>query len=184
MVLLVALAVTAAAGALSSRAAKADAHRFANDSPVVYGYAYANRCPAAGIADIVDRWEMDVCNCTSYVAWALEVNGQRTDWFIPGAMNAWNWPHVAQLAGLQVVHAPAVGAVAVWPKLNSPFGHVAYVTSVEADGSFSVGEYNSPTPFGRNSFGFDVRSGLRRVGALFILVPPRGAHEDKPGSLG
>jgi hypothetical protein len=59
-------------------------------APVTDGYRYAPRCPAAGAANLVDRWRMDMCNCTSYVAWALEANGQRTDWFIPGAMDAWN----------------------------------------------------------------------------------------------
>ena len=57
-------------------------------SAIVYGYPYASRCPAAGYEDVVDRWGMYMCNCTSYVAWALRANGQRTDWFIGGAMVA------------------------------------------------------------------------------------------------
>src|SRR5438132_11786575 len=69
---------------------------------VVYGYPYASQCPAAGLADAVDPWGMYTCNCTSYVAWALHANRQRTDWFVPGAMDAANWPHVARLAGLGV----------------------------------------------------------------------------------
>src|SRR4030088_2802752 len=60
---------------------------------IVYGYPYASRCPTAGYGDVVDRWGMYMCNCTSYVAWALGANGQRTDWFVRGAMNAGNWPH-------------------------------------------------------------------------------------------
>src|SRR5438132_12202338 len=52
----------------------------------VYGYPLADRCPAEGIADVIDRWKMYSCNCTSYVAWALQANGQRVDRFVPGAI--------------------------------------------------------------------------------------------------
>jgi surface antigen len=138
--------------------------------PVVWGYAYAARCPAAGLADAVDRWAMDECNCTSYVAWALWANGQRTDWFIAGAMNAWNWPHVARLSHLRVGRTPRAGAVAVWPKLAPPFGHVAYVTGVEPDGGFDVSEYNLPTGV---PYGFDQRRDVRADGVVFIYVPKR-----------
>ena len=138
-------------------------------TPVTYGYPYASRCPAAGVADEVDRWRMDMCNCTSYVAWALHANGQRTDWFIAGAMDAWNWPHVAELAGLEVGRKPAVGAVAVWPKLARPFGHVAYVTGIDRDGGIDVSEYNPPDGLAR--FGYDSRSDIRPGAAVFIYVP-------------
>jgi surface antigen len=88
---------------------------------VVYGYQYERDWPAAGCTDSIDRWGMDECNCTSYVGWALSANGQRTDWFAPGAMDAWNWPNVARRAGLQVRAVPRVGAVAVWQGWFSPF---------------------------------------------------------------
>ena len=139
-------------------------------TPLVYGYPYAARCPAAGIADAVDRWKMDECNCTSFVAWALAANGYRTDWFVPGSMDAWNWPHVARLAGLQVGRTPHAGAVAVWPEV-SRFGHVAYVTSVRPGGLFDVAEYNLP---GGRRFAFDERESLRPGGDVtFIYVPAR-----------
>jgi surface antigen len=141
--------------------------------PVVYGYPYADQCPAAGIADAVDRWKMNTCNCTSYVAWALSANGQDTSWFIPGAMDAWNWPHVARLAGLGVGPRPRVGAVAVWPQL-SRYGHLAYVTAVGRGGRFDVAEYNLPGTGGFGAFRFDRRSGLSRAGAVFVYVPRAG----------
>jgi surface antigen len=137
----------------------------------VHGYPYAERCPTAGVADRIDRWRMDMCNCTSYVAWALQANGQRIDWFISGAMNAWNWPHVARLAGLRVLQQPQAGAVAVWPHLSPPFGHVAYVTAVDADGGFDVSEYNFPPAAGGRPFRFDQRHDVSVRGALFIDVP-------------
>lgn len=143
----------------------------AGSGPVALGYPYASRCPGAGLADVVDRWHMYACNCTSYVAWALTANHQRIDWFVPGAMNAWNWPNVARRAGLRVDHNPAVGAVAVWPKLAHPFGHVAYVTGLDA-GRIDVAEYNLPV-FGRQTFIFDERVDVSTAGVVFIHVPRR-----------
>ena len=123
--------VTLAAGALaasSPKPATSTPLQVQSSSPVVYGYPYAAHCPGAGIGEVVDRWGMYTCNCTSYVAWALSANHQRTDWFIPGSMDAWNWPNVAARARLVVDRRPAVGSVAVWPEIARPFGHVAYVT--------------------------------------------------------
>jgi surface antigen len=138
----------------------------------VHGYPYASRCPAAGAAERVDRWRMDMCNCTSYVAWALQANGQRINWFIHGAMDAWNWPHVARLAGLRLDQHPHPGAVAVWTKLSPPFGHVAYVTAVDPDGGFDVSEYNFPPASGFQPFLFDQRHHVPVVrGVVFIDVP-------------
>lgn len=138
---------------------------------VELGYPYADRCPAAGVAKRVDRWLMYACNCTSYVAWALQANGQSTNWFIAGSMDARNWPHVARLRGLRVGRLPRVGAVAVWPRL-SRFGHVAYVTRVRAGGRFDVAEYNLPPPAGAR-FEFDTRADVAPTGAVFIYVPRR-----------
>lgn len=143
----------------------------ANGGVIAYGYPYASHCPGAGLAERVDRWKMYACNCTSYVAWALSANGQRTDWFIAGSMDAGNWAHVARLRGIPVGGRPRVGAVAVWPRL-SKFGHVAYVTRLEPDGGFDVGEYNLPTA-GEESFAFDVRLDVPRAGASFLYVPKR-----------
>jgi surface antigen len=139
--------------------------------PIVYGYPYAARCPGAGLAEVVDRWGMYTCNCTSYVAWALSANRQRIDWFIRGSMDAWNWPHVARLAGLPVDRTPAVGAVAVWPKIARPFGHIAYVIGVGPGRTIDVAEYNFPGPDGTNTFAFETRSSVRAGDAVFIHVP-------------
>jgi surface antigen len=145
----------------------------AASSVVVYGYPLATRCPAAGVAETVDRWGMYSCNCTSYVAWALAANGQRTDWFVLGSMNAWNWPNVARRAHLRVGSTPRVGAVAVWPKLVPPFGHLAYVTGLERGGRFDVAEYNFAADTPAAEFAFDTRTSIAASGAIFIYVPPR-----------
>jgi surface antigen len=141
-------------------------------SVIVHGYPYAARCPEAGEEDVVDRWGMYACNCTSYAAWALHANHQRTDWFVPGSMDAWNWPNVARRRGLRVTARPRVGAIAVWPKLARPFGHVAYVIRLDADGAFDVAEYNRPGDR-LHRFRFDTRTHVTPTGAAFIDVPER-----------
>jgi surface antigen len=143
-------------------------------TPIVFGYPYASDCPTAGYRKAVDRWGMFTCNCTSYVAWALGANGQRTDWFIRGAMDAWNWPHVARLGHLAVGRRPQLGSVAVWPSLARPFGHVAYVSGVEHDGDIEVGEYNDPRSGIFDPFTFEFGR-VSASGAVFIYVPRRRA---------
>ena len=160
-----AVAVTAAAAGVAPAGA-------GRQQPLVFGYPYAARCPAAGIAKEVDRWGMYMCNCTSYAAWALRANGQRIDWFVPGAMDARNWAHVARLGGIRTGRRARVGAVAVWPQQVPPFGHVAYVTRVAPSGRFDVAEYNYPHG-GLGRFVFEQRWDLLPTGATFIYVPRR-----------
>lgn len=142
-------------------------------SPVTNGYPYARACPAAGPKNVPDRWLMYECNCTSYAAWALAANGQRTDWFEPGEMDALNWPAVARAHGIPTGSRPRAGAVAVWPRLAPPFGHVAYVTGVARSGTFAVAEYNLTARDGASTYVFDRRFGLRPAGTTFIYVPRR-----------
>ncbi len=82
-----------------------------------------------------------------------------------------------ELAECTVDRTPAPGSVAVWPNLSRPFGHVAYVTKVEADRTIDVAEYNFPGPNGTKTWGFETRSFVRTNGALFIHVPQR---DDEP----
>jgi surface antigen len=52
----------------------------------------------------------------------------------PSDWTAYTWPQHAALEGLTVDHAPAAGAVIVWPRTDdSDAGHVAYVQSVGVD---------------------------------------------------
>lgn len=136
---------------------------------VTDGYPYAGACPRAGIRDAVDRWKMNTCNCTSYAAWALWRNGYRVDWFVPGSMDAWNWPNVARAKRIATGGRPRVGAVAVWPEWGR-FGHLAFVTAVHGDGTFDVAEYNRP---GGVRFGFDRRTAVDPDDVTFVYVPRR-----------
>jgi surface antigen len=157
------VAATAAAAALALAAGP-------HAALVTRGYPYASSCPAAGVRDAVDRWKMNTCNCTSYVAWALSRNGYRIDWFVPGAMDAWNWPNVARRRGIAVGARPRPGAVAVWPDWGK-LGHVAIVTAAHADGTFDVAEYNPPG--GRPRFAFDRRTRVDADDVTFLYVPRR-----------
>ena len=170
----VATVVIGALAASAPHPAVSTLPRLQPSSRVIYGYPYGARCPAAGFADVVDRWGMYACNCTSYVAWALLANHQRIDWFVPGAMNAWNWPNVARRKSLRVDRIPAAGAVAVWPSVARPFGHVAYVIGVDRSGTIDVAEYNYPGKKGENTYVFDVRRFVEPAGATFIHVPRDG----------
>ena len=170
--LAVLVAGVALAGVALGTAGRPDALR-STPIPIVYGYPYGARCPGAGLADVVDRWGMYACNCTSYVAWALSANRQRINWFVRGSMDAWNWPNVARRAGLRVDRTPTVGAVAVWPKVARPFGHVAYVMGVGPGRTIDVAEYNFPSPYETETFRFETRSSVRADDAVFIHVPRR-----------
>ncbi len=161
--LLLALTATAAVGAPSGGGGQ-------SGRPVVLGYPYGRQCPAAGYADRDDRWNMTACNCTSYDAWALEANGRRTDWFRAGEMDAHNWPLVARAEGIPEGGVARAGAVAVWPRLSPPYGHLAFVTAVHPDGTFDVAEYNL-----LRRFRFDARYRVSPGGATFIYVPLRRA---------
>jgi N-acetylmuramoyl-L-alanine amidase len=63
--------------------------------------------------------------------------------YVPWSGNAYQWWYNAQQFGFAEGQLPMVGAIMVqgisW---TSPVGHVAYVESVNADGSFTVSEMN------------------------------------------
>lgn len=71
--------------------------------------------------------------------WALEMRPDLWNNRSPadpnaGDWTAYTWPQHAALEGLTVDHAPAAGAVIVWPQSDSSdSGHVAYVQSVAVD---------------------------------------------------
>ena len=88
-------------------------------------------------------------NCTNYVAYVEStVNGAPTPKYNLG--NAADWATKASANGVQVNGTPVAGSVAQWNAApwNNNNGHVAYVESVNSDGSITVSEDNYPTgPF-------------------------------------
>ncbi len=112
-------------------------------------YNYAGECPSpAGgrysTADI-DAWRFYKCECTSYAADKVNERGIPFNNSYKGVHwgNASNWKNAALAAGVIVTTTPRAGDVAWWS------GHVAYVDSVNADGTVNVSEYNwSPYNYG------------------------------------
>jgi hypothetical protein len=81
--------------------------------------------------------------CVDFVAWRLNrdvgVTGApwRWDWGSLGAGSAYSWADAWQRKGWPTSNVPVVGAVAWFP-----YNHVAYVHSVNADGTVVLEEYN------------------------------------------
>ncbi len=84
-------------------------------------------------------------NCTDWVAWKVQ---QLIGRGIPGLGDAKTWDDRAGAHGFQVDGSPEPGDAAV--KNSGNWGHVAYVESVNADGSVNVSEYNQA---GTGNFG-------------------------------
>lgn len=82
-----------------------------------------------------DSWGYAVQNCTSWVAWALH---DRNGFEMPRAIgNASAWGTWAKNNGYAVDGNPQIGSVAWWPS-----NHVAWVKSVNNDGTVTIEEYN------------------------------------------
>lgn len=83
-----------------------------------------------------DPWRYDVRNCTSFAAWKIH---QEFGISIPGWGNANSWDTNAVKSGYTVNQTPTVGSIAQW---EGGFGHVAFVTAINPDGSVNVEQYN------------------------------------------
>ena len=113
------------------------------------------------------------CQCTSYVAWKINQNGTKLSNYkievngevkniknyyssinnatINRLSHAGNWDNAVQTIGISVDNSPQVGDIAVWEPHTGGTGwagHVAYVESVNTDGSVNISEYNFKTTLG------------------------------------
>jgi len=138
-----------------------------------------------------DKWNFAQCNCTSYVANRINMNGFifSNSFRVPRWGNGGEWGAAARAAGMTVDMTPTVGSVAQWNKdeIDDPVtsvGHVAYVDRVykNADGSIKsidISQYNIV----RNSY--SEKLGLKPGDSGY---PPRFIHFDirapKTGSIG
>ncbi|MER5701909.1 CHAP domain-containing protein [Micromonospora sp. NPDC002296] len=100
--------------------------------------------PYKGATSGIDPWNFYKGQCTSFAAWAVRSRvgvpfhnqyGGQARWG-----NAKEWVAAAGRAGVPVYNSPKAGDVAV--RLGGTYGHVAFVTSVNANGTFEVDEYN------------------------------------------
>jgi hypothetical protein len=108
--------------------------------------------------------------CTYYVA-------QTLSWIPAGLGNAANWASNAAAKGLKVTSTPSVGSAVVWGPGQgySSVGHVAVVTSVNPNGSFTVSEMNYQ---GVDKVDTRVVNTLRGVEGF--IQPPNGSAPVNP----
>ncbi|MGC4806303.1 CHAP domain-containing protein [Micromonospora sp. DT233] len=100
--------------------------------------------PYKGATSGIDPWNFYKGQCTSFAAWAVrsrvgvpfhnQYKGQAR-WG-----NAKDWVGAANRAGVPVYNNPKAGDVAV--RLGGTYGHVAFVTRVNTNGTFEIDEYN------------------------------------------
>lgn len=127
------------------------------------GYpTYLNNAPKDAL---VDPWGMYNRECVSYAAWKVQQNyGGMPYW--GGRGNANQWDDNARAAGIPTGSTPKKGAVAVWH--IGRYGHVAWVESVNSDGSINVSEYN------HSGDGlYHERDGVGTGGVVFIYFGER-----------
>lgn len=99
--------------------------------------------PYKGQSSGVDPWNFYKGQCTSFAAWALRSRvGVPFNNQYGGALwgHAKDWVAAAERAGVPVDSSPRAGDIAV--SQNGAFGHVAFVTRVNSNGTFEVDEYN------------------------------------------
>jgi len=96
-----------------------------------------------------DKWRFFKCECTSYVAWKLNNDGIkfRNRYKKVHFSNAKTWKSAAQRLSIRVDRNPRKGDIAWWGySRNQPNGHVAYVESVNSNGTVNISEYNYGKP--------------------------------------
>lgn len=115
-----------------------------------------------------DPWKYDVKNCTSFVAWRVN---QAYKLNLVGWGDAKNWDTMGQKAGYNVNNQPNYGDIAVWNSGN--YGHVAFVTQVNGDGSVNVEQYNKAGK-GEYSRQSRVRADTYiHIAPIISFAPPR-----------
>jgi len=100
---------------------------------------YPDRWNNAPINTFVDTWGMFSRQCVSYAAWRVHnAYGNMPYW--GGIGNANQWDNNARRIGIPYGSTPKPGSVAQFD--TGRYGHVAWVESVNGDGTFNLSEYN------------------------------------------
>ncbi|MEU9509979.1 CHAP domain-containing protein [Micromonospora sp. NPDC048170] len=106
-------------------------------------YPAGDDYPYKGQSSGNDPWNFYKGQCTSFAAWALRSRvGVPFNNQYGGTLwgNARDWVAAAGRAGVPVHNSPQPGDLAV--SLGGSYGHVAFVTKVNSNGTFEVDEYN------------------------------------------
>ena len=100
---------------------------------------YPSKWANAPMNSYVDNWGMYSRQCVSYTAFKVQqAYGNMPYW--GGVGNANQWGNNARAAGIKVSSTPAPGTVGVL--YDGPYGHVAWVESVNGDGTINISHYN------------------------------------------
>lgn len=88
----------------------------------------------------VDDWGMYTRQCVSYAAWKVATTyGNMPYW--GGIGNANQWANNARAAGIPTSTVPKAGTVGV--QYSGSYGHVAWVESVNSDGTLTISQFNA-----------------------------------------
>ena len=109
--------------------------------------------------------------CVDFVAWRLNRDAGSTkapflyDWstLTPTGGNAYQWKYAWQKQGWETSTTPVAGSVAWYS-----YGHIAYVKSVNADGTITVEDYNQS-----GMHIYDIRDVAPNDAQLYLYPPPR-----------
>lgn len=131
-------------------------------------YPYAGNCPQDNVQ--YSAYGGAVCQCTSYASWkAKEKWGITNTW----GGNAYSYENGAGKyvpgSGIYsyVDSSPAPYTIAIWK--SGQYGHVAWVESVNADGSINISEYNVNWPsIGCYIGDYCSRTGVGSAGVRFL----------------
>lgn len=105
----------------------------------------------------IDPWGYGCRQCVSYTAWkVLQKTGKPAMYW----GNANQWPASARRVGYQTGGAPRAGSVAVMT--TGPYGHVAWVESINPNGTLNISQYNYWLP-GKSNGGWGWYSEFRNV---------------------
>ena len=134
-------------------------------------YTYRDNCPQDNL--MYGAYGGAVCQCTSYASYKAQEK-----WDI---VNDWGddaWAYIygggrrvpKNGATTYVDSVPAPYTIAIWPVSSmSPFGHVAWVESVNSDGSINISEYNvNWAAIGCYIGDYCSRSGVGSAGVSFL----------------
>lgn len=122
-------------------------------------YPYSDSC----VYPCSDPWGFYNRECTSFVAWKMNRDSGNVEspYSFYNKMlaeepkhspnrwsNAYHWDKHAHDLGIRVDNNPVIGAIAQWNEneIGGGYGHVAYVESINDDGTANISEYNYSSP--------------------------------------
>ena len=120
---------------------------------------YLNNCyvDSNALSYGIDPWGYGCRQCVSYTAWkVLQKTGRAAMYW----GNAKQWPASARRAGYRTGSAPRVKSVAVMT--SGYYGHVAWVESINSNGTLNISQYNYWLPNKANG-GWGYYSEFRNV---------------------